>query len=362
MTKQPDHKYEIVKQYFINFIQKNDLKKGDKVFSENEAMERLKVSRHTVRKAIGDLINEGWLISVKGMGTFVNDPGAFINKPSKLIGVITTYITDYIFPEIIAGLEDVFHRKGYNIMLGNTSNEIEKERQCLLNFLGQDLAGVVIDATKSAYPSANIDLLNEFRKRKIPVLFIHSYYREFDSSYVVENDEYGGYTGTLHLIKRGMKKPAGIFKSDDMQGHLRYKGFLKALSENSMSIEDDNIIWFNTYDKKNMLNKTNSGFIDGRIIDILGRCDGILCYNDEIAYYVLEIAKKTGIKIPENCRLVGFDDSKLAIMADVKLTSVSHPKNELGRITAESIIKMINKSETFVKMVIKPELIVREST
>ncbi len=205
-------KYQTVKNFIIEFIRNGELKYNDRVFSEHELMERLSVSRHTVRKAIDDLVNEGWLYKQQGKGTFVSDPQADESGHGKMVGIVTTYFNDYIFPEIISGIDDELSERGYSILLGSTNNRSDRERTVLTNMLNSQLAGLIIEPTRSVYPNHNVDLLQQFRDRGVPILYIHGSYSNFPSSYVVEDDEEAGRLATEHLISLGHTDIGAIFK------------------------------------------------------------------------------------------------------------------------------------------------------
>ena len=117
------------------------------------------------------MVTEGWLYRVQGKGTFVNRrPDEKINS-TKTIGVITTYLSDYIFPSIIRGIDSVLSINGYNIVLGCTYNQHEKERLCLENFKNQKIDGLIVEPTKSALPNpSNIELYKEISNEGIPIL------------------------------------------------------------------------------------------------------------------------------------------------------------------------------------------------
>src|SRR3954463_4733362 len=102
-------KYNMVKEEITEWITTGKVKAGDKIYSENELVKMFSVSRHTIRQAVGDLVHEGWLYREQGAGTFCSNkllqPIAALETPShvqseningKNIGVITTYISDYI--------------------------------------------------------------------------------------------------------------------------------------------------------------------------------------------------------------------------------------------------------------------------
>ena len=146
------------------------------------------------------------------------------NKPKYEI------LNDYIFPKIIAGAEEVFSGKGYSILLGNTNNDSDKERLILKNMVDNNLAGLIIEPTKSVFPNHNKDLFDQMIQRGIPVLFIHATYQNVDSSYIIEDDVKAGQMATDYLVKMGHQKICGIFKHDDMQGLLLYVNLVMRLT------------------------------------------------------------------------------------------------------------------------------------
>lgn len=359
MENNNELKYVRLKQYIISYIQNGELVHNDKIFSETELMQRFGVSRHTARKAVGELVNEGWLYTLQGKGTFVSDPSVHLKKKGKLIGVMTTYLKDYIFPEIIAGIEKILTQNDYSIILGSTNNKIEKERTCLQNMLSHDLEGLIIEPTKSVFPNTNLDLYRQFADRGIPILFIHAHYSNIPASYIEEDDREAGYMAAKHLIDLGHTQIGGLFKGDDAQGHGRYEGFVKAHRDYQISMVEDSIVWYNTEDLINLFKVDEYGeFILNRWED----CTAIVCYNDQISFRIMELLKKKGFVIPGDYAIVSFDNSNIAQKMDPKLTTVAHPKSKLGETAAKSIIELIRNEDIQIKEMMQPELIIGEST
>lgn len=112
----------------------------------------------------------------------------------------------------------------------------DNERRILQELLQKPISGLLIEGTKSALPNPNLDLYRKFKQQGIPVLFLNAYYQDLeDIPYVVTDDRQGGYDAADYLITKGHKKIAGIFKTDDRQGHeARYLGYASALIEHGM--------------------------------------------------------------------------------------------------------------------------------
>jgi GntR family transcriptional regulator of arabinose operon len=359
-------KSSMVKEKIKEWIINGEVMPGEKIYSENELVKMFEVSRHTVRQAVGDLVHEGWLFREQGAGTFcsnkLNHSQGQNNEPistEKNIGVITTYISDYIFPSIIKGMESYLSAQGYSLTLACTDNDPEKEKLCLEAMLKRNINGLIVEPTRSSSYNPNLHFYLEMEQKNIPYLMINQYYPQLNPPNIIIDDEKGGFIATEHLIKLGHKKIIGLFKSDDLQGLNRMQGFIQAFRENDISVFSEMILTYKTEDPHNILM--------GKLKKLLKSEDkptAIVCYNDEVAIKVLDLLRKLDIKVPEDLSIVGYDDSYLAEASEVKLTSVTHPKAEMGIEAAKWIISALEKSGAIEgkQKIYEPELVVRNST
>lgn len=351
-------KYLQLKEYLICQIKENAIQPGSKIPSENKLSSMFDISRHTVRRAISELENEGWLAASQGKGTFVRGNRKKRNRPSHIIGIVTTYLDDYIFPSIIRGMDEVLGPNGYSMVLGCTGNRFEKEKACLDNLLQRNIDGIIVETTKSALANPNIENFQEFNKCGIPIVFIHGKYEGVDASVVLEDDEEAGFMAASHLLQLGHRKVGGLFKMDDYQGHARYQGFLKAHIQYGVPFCDNRVLWFDTKDLHYKLKKPPNELID----NFLDSLTSIVCYNDQVCLKLIDIVREKGTHIPDELSLVSFDDSELAVASEVKLTTVAHPKELLGKEAAYMMLKMISEPGKCRQVKMKPELVVRAST
>lgn len=350
-------KYNILASAIREQILNGSLKMGDKLTSENELSEEYGFSRQTVRQALGVLEQEGFLVRRRGSGTYVTKRTPMAQK-SRTIGVITTYITDYIFPVIVRGIEEVLSANGYRLTLGVTKNRVETERQILQSMLENGVDGLIVEGTKTALPNPNIALYRKLESMGIPCVFFNGYYRELPGCiYVVTNDRQAGSYASQKLLKAGCHHLGGIFKSDDMQGHERYAGFAEGLMEAGQEINDDAVIWYSTVDKESLFNGDNAE----RIFRTLRHCDGVVCYNDQIAYRLIELLRQHGRQVPEEISVISFDNSSVSQYSPVKITSFNHPKEQMGREAAGKIIRMIESKSKEEPLVMNMELVQKGS-
>lgn len=362
-------KYNMVKEAIKSKILDEIYKPNEKISSESELMKEFGVSRHTVRLAVGDLVLSGWLYRQQGSGTFCADRSMYetMQKNSmtqKNIAIVTTYLSDYIFPSIIRGAETKLSEEGYQVSIFSTNNDHEMERTVLEKILSQQFDGVIVEPTKSAYSNPNIAYYLKLEHLSVPYIMINADYDELEPISIVMDDEKGGFLQTEHLIKLGHSSIVGCFKTDDSQGVKRMKGFLKAHRQYNIPIKPSHIITYNTEEKNTKPVEEFEKLLASHNQSITG----LVCYNDELAMSLLELLRIKNIRVPEDISMVGHDDSMLAEISEVKLTSIAHPKSEMGELAAGAIIDLIKsrykKTTSFSasSKVYDPELVVRSST
>jgi GntR family transcriptional regulator of arabinose operon len=349
-------KYQELVRWINEQIQENKLMAGDRLYSENKLKEMFGVSRQTVRHAISVLEQDGIVRRVQGSGTYIND-NRLANLAKRMrVSVVTTYVDGYIFPRTIQGIENVLLEAGYSVQIAFTNNQNGKERTILEDIISRDeVAGIIVEATKSGIPNPNLPLYQEICKRRIPIVFINSFYPQLELPHVSINDRMAGQKMTRHLIEKGHKKIGGIFKLDDGQGRLRYTGYMDAMLEAGLEIDDTRILWIDTEDVKHPEKMTD------RILARLQDCTGVFCYNDEVAFGLLEILKKAGIRVPQDLSIVGIDDSELAVLGDVEITSAPHPMEHLGQKAAENLLRLIKDPYFDADYEFDVEIVERES-
>lgn len=354
-------KYLVIKDDIQRKILDNIYTLDSKIPSEMDLRDEYDVSRHTIRQAISELVNDGFLVKIHGSGTYVSDSYLNVNESSKkikTIGVITTYLSDYIFPSIIRGIEKELSKHQYSLMLASTYNDVKSERENLEKMIKHEVDGLIIEPTKSNLLNPNLNYYLDIADRKTPLLMLHAAYDELNNPFIAMDDEGAGRIATNHLIELGHKKIAIITKSDDLQGKNRLKGYINALHASRMSYEDDHIILFDTEDRHEMSIKINN-LIKGDNLPT-----AIICYNDQIAVNVIQQIEFLGLKVPDDISIVSHDNSFLSTsFPGVNLTTIEHPKEKMGKQAASWIINAIENPEFDYKSIIfPPKLIVRDST
>ena len=352
------HKYMDIVEWTMEQIAIGALKPKDKFLSETALGQRFGFSRQTVRRALEVLEQQGHITRVQGSGTYISHGKSHAGRqPVKdgeltmTVGVISTYMDNYIFPSVIQGIEGVLSASGFALQLISTNNMVAGEAKALQFMLERRLDGLIVEPTRSALPCANLDLYRTISQRGIPLVFIDSFYPELSIPYVALDDEKAGYLATQHLISMGHRKISGVFPHSHRQAHLRYLGYVKAHTEQGIPIYDDLICW---YLRENMQQVLHSS----QFLEQLSRSTAVVCHNDATALSIIDFLRQNGRRVPDDLSVVGIDNSELAKFS--LLTSVAHPAGQLGEAAAKLLLSMINGSEG-QNILFPPQLQVRGS-
>lgn len=358
MTENGKPKYFTLMEELKEEIISGRIQPGEKLPSENQFTVQYSLSRHTVRKALSLLEQEGYIEACHGKGTFCSEKMRHMKK-SRNIAVVTTYISDYIFPRLIQGMDNVLSEQGYSIILKNTGNSRQKEAKCLEELLQKDIDGLIIEPSKSQLSCRHPGLYENLEKYQIPYIFIQGIYTEMkDKPHILMDDARGGYLVTKYLLEQGHRRITGFFKADDIQGIQRHKGYVRALQEAGIPYDPDLVVWFHTEDRR-----SKPSMMVKEMVKTGSLPHGIVCYNDQIAVQVIESLEDCGLQVPKDISVTGYDNSLYA-QRGTGITTIAHPQERLGEMAAELILEKINgvsEEDSKVERLIQPELIVRGS-
>lgn len=312
-------------------IDRGEYPVGEKLPGETELSWRYHMSRQTVRQALSLLEQEGMIQRRQGSGTYVKA----LKTAPKSVGIIATYISEYIFPSILRGMEESLREDGFIPSLFATQNRVEREREILEGLLERQIDGLIVEGTKTALPNPNLALYEEFRKKGIPVVFFNGFYEGLPHSVsVTMDDRAGGRKAVDYLVSKGHRKIGAVLKSDDIQGVKRYEGYLDGLLKHGLSLKDERVIWFHSENRARLFQKGDETTWE---LKRLSGCTAVVCYNDEAAVKLIGALGERGLSVPEDQSLISFDNSFLSGIGPVRLTSLEHEKESLGAAAAKKL-------------------------
>jgi len=320
--------------------------------AERKMAEQWGVSRFSVNKAISELVAEGYLMRRRGKGVFIPPKEQLVAKESQLnmIALVLPDTHEYFYAEISGEIEKIAFANGINVMFCLIGNDQEKERAFLNSILQKRMVKGVIAAPYLS--RENSIIYRKIHHSGIPVVLINRIHESMrDLPHIVYDQAQGAYLGVRHLFENGKK--TFLYVGNERNGYhafLRKQGFDRAVRE----LEGTQ--GFEIYaDEEDFAGKL-IGMIEHH------RIDGIVVYNDNTATRVMNMIVNRGYKIPDDIGILGFDNSKLAEIALVPLTSVKFRKKELAARAFETILRLLQGEPCELEHIIPTSLEIREST
>ena len=269
-------------------------------------------------------------------------------QKSNTIGVIVPHISHPYFAKLISNLENEAAKKDYKIILCNSKEKAEKEKQYLDMCKSNRVAGIIIC-------SGNVES-NKINTGGIPVVLLEKNFEEGKLGIQCDNYQ-GGKLATEHLIECGCKKIlhlSGVI-DEEMPADNREKAFIDVCSKNEIEyfIKKYDI---DTYNQMNYYD-----YIKAALNEIEG-VDGIFASSDLIAAQGIQVCNEIKIRIPEDIKLVGFDDVDISQLTTPRITTVHQPIKEMARLSIGLIDAKYNNIEVNEKTILSIKLIIREST
>jgi len=351
-------KYERVERWIRGAIGEGRISPGEKLPSESQLCQQFGVSRNAVRQAIRNLAHEGWVESIKGVGTFcrlrVSD-----SRLSTNIGFVDFFTSSYIFPEIIRGCDHVLYKRGFHLLLNQSEYDLEKERNILLNLRRKRVDGIIIAPVYDGGERSNADLLQEFQDEGIPVVLIDSYFPNRDFGMVALDDRLGGREAVSFLWEKGHRRIGLFYQEDYYVKVLRKQGVEEFLREKGAPIRREWLVAFKGQGPTGEAPEAAERFFAAAH----ELPTAFVCSNDEDALHLMRAAERHRLKIPDDLSVVGFDNSNIAQLDKIALTSVHHPSFLMGENATNILLDEILHPELrFVtRTVVTPALVERSS-
>jgi LacI family transcriptional regulator len=325
----------------------------------------LNVSVSTVSKALNDSpeISEQTKIKIKEYAKLKNYKPNVIglnlkNRKTKTIGVIIPNILNSFFAKVFSGIEKVADKKGYNVITCISNESLEKEIHTLEMLSNGTIDGFILSVSEEAQKLQEYNHFSAIINDGTPIVMFDRIADEVECDKVVVDDFDSALNSTQHLINLGCKNIALISSVDNLSvGKLRADGYLKALKDNNIPVNEKIIL--RTDSEDDMKAKIDTIF-DHKI-------DAIFALDENDSVAALRVSLKKGFRVPEDISIIGFADGILASRRlSPSLTTVSQHGIEIGEVAAKRLIKRLeeNEEETsdYETIVIKTVLKEREST
>lgn len=271
--------------------------------------------------------------------------------PSQVIGLLVHNLTTSYIGEIVRGIDIELEAANYDLMLYTTHRRKMKES----TYVAAISRGMA-DGLLLVLPRNSSEYLRSLRAREFPyVLIDHQGNGDYERSVGATNQQ-GAFDATQYLISLGHQRIGFVTGAMELGCSVeRLAGYRQALIQNGIPLDPDLIYTGDFFQP--------SGFAAGRALLAMPEPPtAIFASNDEMAFGVMAAARDSGLSIPGDLSIVGFDDILQASLSYPPLTTVRQPLEEMGRNATRMLIKLIaNPQLQLERVALATELVVRES-
>lgn len=316
-----------------------------------------KVSTATVSRVLSNNIN----VSVKTRDKVLEAVNRLEYKPNRLasnlrklssntVMVVVPDITNPFFSSILQGFKDVALENGYHVLLGDTGNSLEQERE-YINLVKERVVDGLILAT-ARLPKEEILAASQ----EIPVVLACEYIDGFDIPTVSIDNVSAAREAVEYLIHNGHRRiglitgPFSVILSKD-----RVKGYYQAMNLNEIPIEGVLI-------QEGDFTVTSGYETMLKLLALEETPTAVFATNDEMAVGAMKAIKQKGLDVPRDISVIGFDNIPLCELIEPELTSISQPRYDMGYQAMQMLLKIIKKEDLTRNQIVLPHRLMIRKT
>ena len=279
--------------------------------------------------------------------------GWLSSQRSRVVPVIVPVIHNAVFSDVVEGLSDHLLDEGYQILLGASNYDAEREEALISAFLGWTPQGIVVLGTE--HTEAARRMLTETEATVVELFELVDDPIEINIGF---SHRHAARDMTLHLLERGYRRIAfvGAFMHRDHRANIRCQGCLDCLREHGLIA--DRVL---SYEKRSALDIGASAILE--VLEKWPDTDAVFFANDVLAGGALLECQRRGIAVPERVAIAGFTGLPIGARTTPELTTVVSPRYQVGEMAARTILETLGAQQKEKRVIEVPySLLVRQST
>ncbi|WP_029033486.1 LacI family DNA-binding transcriptional regulator [Salinimicrobium terrae] len=279
------------------------------------------------------------------------------NRRTRTIGLVLPEIVHDFFATVISGVEEVANKRGYNVLICLSNNSFDREVMNMEMLANGSIDGFILSVAKETQQKADYHHLEEVISQGMPVVMVDRVVNDIICDKVIIDDSDGARDAVQHLIDNGCRRIAIITTVDYISvGKLRTEGYLSALRNNDVKVEEELILKIEDVDNSN---EEIAQFLEGKDVD------GVFAVNEQFATSAVKALLNKGLFVPEDVLVFSFSDGELSRRFIPSLSTVNQHGADMGAKAADLLLDRIENAATeekFQTVIVKTSLIEREST
>jgi GntR family transcriptional regulator, arabinose operon transcriptional repressor len=355
-------KYQRAYEQLRRMVVDGAYRRGDRLPTEAELSAEFGMSRPTVTRALNALQDEGLISRKTGSGSYVETPPSAAGS-NRMFGLLIPGLGEgEIFEPICAQIAARAEEDDFSLLWSGSHKRSEDAARVIVDvarrYIDNGVAGVFFEPLEhsTSFDQINRRLIRMLSEADIPVVLVDSDYLPFPrrSEYdLVGIDNFrSGYVVTEHFLRRGVDRVDFLARPYSAYTvSIRLRGYRAALLDHGITPREDWVHFGNPEEEE---------FVRSAVVD--SRMRHVVCGNDETAAALMPRLERLSVRVPEDLKVVGFDDIRYAGMLRVPLTTLRQPAQEIGNLALETMLWRINHRDAPPRTLsLTGELIVRES-
>lgn len=275
------------------------------------------------------------------------------SNTTSTLGMLIPNSSNPYFAEIVRIVEDRCFGAGYTLVLCNTDDEPRRQSVYLQVLAERRIDGLIVVSTGD-----DDSLVTQLQGLRIPTVLVDREIADPSCDLVETAHMQGGLLAVRHLLSLGHKRiaciggPVGLTPSEQ-----RIEGWRMALAEAGTTPNADALLWRGAFTSQSGYEAMHA------ILRTEHPPSAVFVCNDLMAIGALRAAHESGVHVPDELSIVGFDDIELSAYTSPPLTTVAQPKERIGALAVDMLLERVSgKRRDARKVVLQPELRVRAST
>ena len=273
-------------------------------------------------------------------------------QKTNSIGLIVPDSANPFFAEVARGIEDTSFDQNYSVILCNSDGNLDKQAIYTNLLIERQVAGILFVAA-----GVSTELVDDLHRRRVPLVIIDREIPNVSVDTVLTNHYQGGFLATQHLIDLGHLRIACISAGSELSPSAeRVTGYRDALETSGITFDQSLVVRGDF--------QYESGYHAAhKLLQKEAPPTAVFASNDLMAVGCISAITESGMRVPDQISVVGFDDVKLASFSNPPLTTIAQPKREIGELATEILLARIqdlDAPQRFERL--ETSLIVRRST
>lgn len=274
-----------------------------------------------------------------------------MNK-SFTIGILVPDISNYFFSDVVQKIEEILFDQGYSTIICNTARNLEKETAYLQMLEGKGVDGLIVISGAEAFE------IDEETSKQIPYICIDREPKDKSKTVFISSNHYQGAFEATEILLASCQQPViAQHNRQSTSAKERLNGFMDALKKNNVAFDEA---------KNSLFIDLNSGTLAQDLARFLAdnpATDGIFAINDSIALEILNALKAQKVAVPEQIKVIGFDNMPAGNYASPTLSSVKQDTQKISATAVQQLLNLIASPKDLGQQIIIPvSLALKEST